>query len=102
VVWQVMSYTGLALLALALIWAPGPHPHGRLLLACAFGAIVFGAFFAALASMRLYGGRTHDDNGVVPLVVRIGAVSHKLDVNVSAFSLLTAVLGAAAALVVQI
>jgi hypothetical protein len=102
VVWQVTSYTGLALLALALVWAPGPHPHERLLLACVFGAIVFGAFFVALASMRLYGGRTHDDNGVIPFVVRIGAVPRKLDVNVSAFSLLTALLGAAAALVVQV
>jgi hypothetical protein len=102
VVWQITSYTGFALLALVLVWAPGPYLYERLLLAGAFGAIVFGGFFVALVAMQLYGGRTHDDNGVTPLVVRIGAVSPQLDVNVSAFSLLSAVLAAAVVLVARI
>src|ERR1700680_1193112 len=44
VVWQVLSYTGIAVIALCLIWLNGPLPKERLLLAGALGAAVYGAF----------------------------------------------------------
>jgi hypothetical protein len=91
VVWQIASYTGVAVLALALIWVPGPFAAERLYLAGALAGVVYGAFFVALAAMPLYGGRTHDDNGYLPLAVRIGRL-RLFDVNVSAFSLFTVVL----------
>ena len=37
VVWQILSYSGVMLIALALIWLAGPHPSGRLYLAAALG-----------------------------------------------------------------
>lgn len=96
VVWQITSYTGFALLALALVWSPGPYAAERLWLACAFAAIVYGAFFLALISMPLYGGRTYDDNGYTPIRVPIAGRTQLWDVNVTAFSILSLVLLAAA------
>src|SRR5438309_65427 len=61
VVWQITSYAGFALIALALIWVPGPFERERLFLACGFAGVVFAAFFIALLAMPLYGGRTFDD-----------------------------------------
>jgi hypothetical protein len=52
-VWQISSYVGIGTLALALIWVPGPYATGRLYLAAIFAAIIYGAFFVALFSMRL-------------------------------------------------
>jgi hypothetical protein len=101
VVWQITSYAGFGLLALVLIWLPGPSLHERLALASIFAVIVYGAFFVALAGMPLYGGRTHDENGVHPFVLRIGGVSRRLDVNVSAFSILSLTLGAAVAMLIR-
>jgi hypothetical protein len=91
VVWQISSYCGFGLLSLALIWLPGPYAVERLYLACAFAGIVFGAFFVALFSMPLYGGRAYDDNGYLPF--RLGGA--RMDVNVSAFSAFVVVLIAA-------
>src|ERR1043166_9708454 len=54
VVWQVASYAGLGLIALALIWVPGPSAVARLYLAAAFAAAVYGGFFVALFPLRLY------------------------------------------------
>jgi hypothetical protein len=88
-VWQISSYCGFALLALALIWLRGPMYVERLYLAGAFAGIVYGAFFVALAAMPLYGGRTFDDNGYQPIRVPLAG---RWDVNVTAFSLLMMVL----------
>jgi hypothetical protein len=101
VVWQITSYAGFGLLALALIWAPGPYPAERLWLACAFAAIVYGAFFIALLAMPLYGGRTYDDNGYQPFRVPIGNRARLWDVNVTAFSVLSLVLFAAVILAIR-
>ena len=64
VVWQISSYVGFGVLALALIWLPGPYYIARLYFACLLGAIIYGAFFVAVFSMRLYGGRAFDDNEI--------------------------------------
>jgi hypothetical protein len=94
VVWQITSYLGFALLALALIWVPGPYALERLYLACAFAAIIYGAFFITLLSMSLYGGRTFDDNGYPPFQ----ALGLRLDANVTVFSAMTVLLLAGVAL----
>jgi hypothetical protein len=94
VVWQITSYVGLGALALALVWTPGPFYLERLYLAGALGAIVYGAFFVALLTMKLYGGRTHDENGYQPFVLPLGRPV-LMDVNVSAFTIFTLVLAAA-------
>jgi hypothetical protein len=94
VVWQITSYVGFALIALALIWLPGPHAMERLYLACAFGAVVYGAFFITFFSMPLYGGRAYDENGYAPFAV----VGMKWDANVTAFTVMAALLVASVVL----
>jgi|SRR6516165_10789064 hypothetical protein len=88
VVWQITSYLGFALLALALIWVPGSYATERLYLACTFAAIVYGTFFITLLSMPLYGGRTFDDNGYPPFK----AMGLRLDANVTVFSAMVIIL----------
>jgi hypothetical protein len=89
VVWQISSYCGFGLLALALIWLRGPMYVERLYLAAAFAGVVCGAFFVALFTMPLYGGRTFDDNGYLPFRVPYAG---RWDINVTAFSALLLVL----------
>ena len=101
VVWQVASYAGFGLLALGLIWAPGPYAIARLYLAAAFAAAVYGGFFVALFTMRLYGGRTFDDNGYLPFAVPLGRRPKLWDVNVTAFSAFSVVLLAALVLIAR-
>jgi hypothetical protein len=93
-VWQITSYLGFALLALALIWIPGPYVLERLYLAGGFAGIVYGAFFITLLTMPLYDGRAFDDNGYPPFQ----AMGLRLDANVTVFSALTVLLLAGIAL----
>jgi hypothetical protein len=53
VVWQVLSYSGIGLIALYLIWAGGPMQTERFYLAAALA--VYGAFFGAVLSRPVYG-----------------------------------------------
>jgi hypothetical protein len=85
VVWQISSYIGFGLMALALIWIPGPLAVERLYAAGAMATIVYAAFFAALIAMPLYGGRAYDDNGYQPFDAPIPAIAPKWDVNITAF-----------------
>jgi hypothetical protein len=98
VVWQITSYVGFALMAFALIWLPGPYRVERLYLAAGFAAVVYGAFFIALATMPVYGGRTYDENGYQPLTMRIGR-PRLMDLNVTVFSVQLVVLLVGAALI---
>jgi len=92
VVWQVLSYTGIAVIALCLIWLNGPLPRERLLLAGALGAAVYGAFFAALVARKLFGGALYDQNGYPPFRSPLGP--WLWDANVTAFSVLSTILAA--------
>ena len=98
VVWQITSYAGFGLIALALIWLPGPYRVERLYLAAAFAAVVYGAFFIALATMSVYGGRTYDENGYQPFRLNI-AGPRLMDLNVTVFTVQLVVLLAGAALI---
>jgi len=57
VVWQVLSYLGFGLLALALIWWPGPLAVERLYFVALMGAIVYAAFFVSLIAMPIMAAR---------------------------------------------
>jgi Family of unknown function (DUF6640) len=94
VVWQISSYVGFGLLALALIWAPGPFALERLYLAAIFSAIVYAAFFIALAAMPLYGGAAYDKNGYQPFKAPVPLFAPKWDVNITAFSIQLVILAA--------
>ncbi len=56
VVWQVLSYSGIGLIALYLIWAPGALAIERLYLAAALSVAVYAGFFGAVFSRPAYGG----------------------------------------------
>jgi hypothetical protein len=86
VVWQITSYIGFGLLALALIWWPGQLAVERLWLVAIMGAIVYTAFFIALATMPIYGGRAYDDNGYQPFAAPVPLFAKAWDANITAFS----------------
>jgi len=92
VVWQISSYAGFGTLALALIWWPGPYATERLVLAAIMGAIVFAAFFLALISMSVYGGRAYDDNGYLPFAAPVPLIAKRWDVNITIFTVLSTLL----------
>jgi hypothetical protein len=85
-VWQICSYSGFGLLNLALIWWPGELALERLYLAALIGCTVYAAFFAALLSMRVYGGGAYDSNGYEPYPAPVPLFAKKWDVNITAFS----------------
>ena len=91
-VWQVASYCGLALVALGLIWLPGPMATARLYLAGGLGAIVFLSFLLAYATMQMYGGANHDVNGHLPKPVRLFGGIVRFDANTTVFSVLSLIL----------
>jgi hypothetical protein len=95
VVWQITSYIGFGIVALGLIWMPGPQAPARLYLAAGFAAIVYGAFFVAVMAMPVYGGRLYDDNGYPPFTLRIAGMQRQMDANTTAFSLFSAILAVA-------
>ena len=66
VVWQVLSYSGIGLIALYLIWAGGPMQTERFYLAAALAVAVYGAFFGAVFSRPVYGGGLFEQGYVVP------------------------------------
>lgn len=99
VVWQICSYVGFGILALALIWTPGPLVRERLILVAVMAAIVYGGFFIAAFAMPLYGGRAYDDNGYLPFPAPVPLIAKAWDVNMTAFCIqLVLLIGAIAAL----
>ena len=94
VVWQISSYIGFGLFALALIWWPGPYVLERLYLVMAFAVIIYGALFIALFAMPIYGGRTYDANGYKPFKAPIPIIAKKWDANITAFSIQLIILAA--------
>lgn len=92
VVWQVLSYAGVGALSLYLIWTDGPAYLSQLRLACVLAAVVYGAFFATYFSMRLFGGRAYDDNGYLPIPVRLLGARLSLDLNFTVFGALVVLL----------
>jgi hypothetical protein len=92
VVWQVLSYSGFGLIALGLIWIPGPYAAARLYLAGGFAAVVLFAFFITFASMRSFGGAHYDLNGYLPKPVSILGQVVNFDANTTVFSIVTAIL----------
>jgi hypothetical protein len=92
VVWQILSYAGVGLVALYLIWIDGPNPIERLWIAAALSAAVYGAFFAAVVSRPVYGGALYDQNGYLPFQPPIGPAQWRWDVNVTAFTILSTIM----------
>ncbi len=92
VVWQMLSYCGIAIIALGLIWWPGPVAVERLHLAAALGGVVLAAFFLSALARPRFGGTLYDQNGYLPFKPPIGAAHWRWDLNVTVFSILSAIL----------
>jgi hypothetical protein len=56
VVWQILSYAGVGIVALYLLWIDGPAPAERLYLTAALSVAIYGGFFAAVLASPIYGG----------------------------------------------
>jgi hypothetical protein len=95
VVWQILSYAGIGLIALYLIWAGGPMAVERLYLAAALAVAIYGAFFATVFARPLYKGTLYDPNGYPPFKPPFGPEHWRWDVNVTVFTVLSAILLAA-------
>ena len=63
VVWQILSYSGIGLIALYLIWGGGPTEIERLYLAAALSVAIYGGFFTALFARPLF---TRTARGIRP------------------------------------
>jgi len=90
VVWQILSYAGVGLIALYLIWVPGPNPLEQLYIAAALSIAIYGAFFVAVFCRPMFGGALYDENGYLPFKLPIGPQHWRLDANVTAFTVLSA------------
>jgi hypothetical protein len=90
VVWQILSYTGIALVSLYLIWID--RGEAALFIATALSVAIYAGFFAAVLTRPLYGGGLYDDNGYPPFRAPVGPSSWRWDANVTVFSGLTLVL----------
>jgi hypothetical protein len=91
VVWQILSYSGVGLVALYLIWIDGPRPLERLYLAAALSVAIYGAFFVAVFTRPIFGGALYDENGYLPFTPPVCPQSWRWDVNVTAFTVLTTI-----------
>ncbi len=94
VVWQISSYVGFGLMAMALIWWPGPLALERLALVAVMSVIVYAAFFAAVIAMPVYGGAAYDDNGYQPFAAPVPLIAKMWDVNITIFCVQVAILAA--------
>lgn len=97
VVWQVMSYVFLALIALYLIWMPGETALlSRLWLATGLATAAYAGFFAAVFGRAIYSGENYDPNGILPY--RPPFVGHlvALEVNITIFSIMAGIVVASA------
>ncbi len=92
VVWQILSYSGVGLIALYLIWIDGSMPLERLYLAAALSVAIYGAFFVTVFARPLFGGSLYDENGYLPFKPPIGPRHWRWDVNVTAFTILSTIM----------
>ncbi|MEM9376575.1 MAG: DUF6640 family protein [Pseudomonadota bacterium] len=93
VVWQVLSQSGISLIALALIWVfPSPF---TIWLAVIINFNWLVSFVATLSSMSLYDGSLKDVNGIKPFKFSLGSSTLEVDTNVFGACLLTLINSAA-------
>jgi hypothetical protein len=103
VVWQVMSYICMAVIALYLIWGNADaFGLAGLWLAAGLAASAYIGFYAAAIAKPLYGGAQYDQNGVLPVHVPIGGKRLAFDVNMTVFSLMSLLLVVAAICLIQL
>jgi hypothetical protein len=102
VVWQVMSYICMALIALYLIWGSADDfGLAGLWLAAGLAASPYIGFYAAAIAKPFYGGAQYDQNGVLPVHVALGGKRVAFDVNMTVFTFMSLLLVAAVICIMQ-
>ena len=91
-VWLGLCCAGLALLALALLWAPASDQLAHARLAALITSCIAAGFFGAVLARPIYGGHLNDENGHQPVTVAVPGGSLRVDANVGLFSSLLLVL----------
>lgn len=89
VVWQVCSYVGIGIISLGLLWIPGDGQQLRAHLVAALALCIYGGFFTAAATMRLYDGKLNDTNGWPSIALPGG---RSIDRNLAVFIPVTVLL----------
>lgn len=89
VVWQVLTQSGVSILALVLLWRESGDYLFHLYVAAAIVYIWIATFFATLASMRLFAGALRDTNGIEPFRFNIGGKVREVDTNLFGVVLFT-------------
>ncbi|WP_086644942.1 DUF6640 family protein [Acetobacter sp. DsW_063] len=92
VVWQVLSYIGVAALALYFIWTPDDGSGRNLWYASFLSIAAYTGFFSASLATKLYGGANYDENGVVPYRPPFLGRYMAFEVNITLFSGAVAIL----------
>jgi MFS family permease len=100
VVWQILSYSGIGLIALGLTWLNGPLPRERLYLAAALAIVMYAAFFIAALARPVFAGKLYDENGYLPFRPPVGPDNWRWDLNVTVFTIM-AVITIAAILIIR-
>ncbi|NIB44996.1 hypothetical protein HBA55_35785 [Pseudomaricurvus alkylphenolicus] len=95
VVWQCISYGWLGIFALYLLWFYESESVLPLYITAIICASIYGGFFMALMFKSLYGGKTYDENGYLPIAFNIGGKTLYINQNITAFSVMVAVLSVA-------
>lgn len=92
VVWQVVSYVCVALLALYFIWGPHNDSSAHLWYAALLSVGAYFGFFTAVATTKLYGGGTYDPNGVIPYRPPFIGRYMAFEVNITLFTAAVSIL----------
>jgi hypothetical protein len=88
----ILSYSGVALIALWLIWIKGPMAIERLDLATALGIAVYGAFYITMFARASLEGCLCDQNGYLSFRPPFGPEKWRGNVNVTASTVLEVIL----------
>ena len=69
VVWQVLSHTGMSIIALYLLWGAPSTEHN--FIALGINYVWFISFYMTLSTMKMFDGSLADVNGIKPFVFNL-------------------------------
>lgn len=84
VVWQAVTVLVLAILEISLLGLPGPFVAERFYVVAVLACTPMVAFFAALVTRNLYGGKLSDPCGIPPARFRLHGRDVQIDLNLIA------------------
>jgi hypothetical protein len=92
VVWQVLSYGGIGIISMMLLWRDGGDYLTQLYLVLGMCASVYAAFFTTYFAMPMFGGKAYDENGYLPIPINLGGLKIDIDLNFTVFGTFVVIL----------